>query len=51
MRGHQVTKIVKEIKFDGVLGMFDGVLGMLEEKNCFHAQSLKKYLSLTLVFM
>ena len=44
MRGHQVTKIVKEIKFDGVLGM-------LEEKNCFHAQSLKKYLSLTLVFM
>ena len=44
MKGLRVTKIVKEIKFEGVWDE-------LESKNGFKRQSVAKYLRLTLVFM
>ena len=44
MKGIRVTKIVKEIKFEGVLGE-------LESKTAFQRQSVTKYLRLTLVFV
>ena len=44
MEGLTVTKIGKEIKFEGVWGD-------LEAKKCFQRQSFTKYLRLTLVFM
>ena len=44
MKGLRVTKIVNEIKFEGVWGT-------LESKKYFHRQSFTKYLRLTLVFM
>ena len=44
MRGLRVTKIVKEIKFEGVWAE-------LEATGCFQRQSFTKYLTLTLVFM
>ena len=42
MKGLRVTKIVKEIKFEGVWDE-------LESKNGFQRQSVTKYLRLTLV--
>ena len=44
MKGVRVTKIVKEIKFEGVWGE-------LESKKSFQRRSFTKYLRLTLVFM
>ena len=44
MKGLRVTKIVKEIKFEGVLGE-------LEAKKLFLIQSFTNYVRLTLVFM
>ena len=44
MKGIRVTKIVKEIKFEGVWGE-------LESKTGFQRQSVTKYLRLTLVFV
>ena len=44
VKGLRVTKIVKEIKFEGVWGE-------LEAKNWCQRQSFTKYLRLTLVFM
>ena len=44
MKGFRVTKIVKEIKFEGVWGE-------LESNKGFKRQSVTKYLRLTLVFM
>ena len=44
MKGVRVTKIVKEIKFEGVWGE-------LESKGRFKRQSVTKYLKVTLVFM
>ena len=44
MKDLRVTKIVKEIKFEGVWGD-------LESKKCFQRQSFTKYLRVTLVFM
>ena len=44
MKGLTVTKIVKEIKFEGVWGK-------LESKKGFQRQSVLKYLRLTLGFM
>ena len=44
MKGLRVTKIVKEIKFEGVLGE-------LEAKKLFLIQSFTNYLRLSLVFM
>ena len=44
MKGVRITKIVKEIKFEGVSGE-------LESKGGFKRQSVTKYLKLTLVFM
>ena len=41
MKGLRVTKIVKEIKFEGI---WDN----LESKKCFQSQSFTKYLRLTL---
>ena len=43
MKGLRVTKIVKEIKFEGVWGK-------LESKNGFKRKSFTKYVRLTLVF-
>ena len=43
MKGLGVTKIVKEIKFEGVWGE-------LESRRGFQAQSVSRYLGLTLVF-
>ena len=43
MKGLRVTKIVKEIKFEGVRGK-------LEARKCFRRQAFTKYLRLTLVF-
>ena len=44
MKYLRVAKMIKEIKFEGVLGD-------LEVKTCFQRQSLTKFLSLTLLFM
>ena len=44
MKDLRVTKIVNEIKFDGVWDELEG-------KNCFHRKSFTKYLRQTLVFM
>ena len=44
MKDLRITKIVKEIKFEGIWAK-------LKAKNCFHRQSFTKYLRLTLVFM
>ena len=44
MKGLRVTKIVKEIKFQGVWGE-------LGSKKCFQRQQLTKYLRLTLFFL
>ena len=44
MKGHIVTKILKEIKFGGVWGE-------LEAKKCFQGQLFSKYLRLTLISM
>ena len=44
MKGLKVTKIFKEIRFDGVWGK-------LEAKKCFQRQSFTKYLRLAIVFM
>ena len=44
MKGLRVTKIVKEVKFNGVWGE-------LESKKGFERQSFTKYLRFTLVFM
>ena len=44
MKGLRVTKIVKEV-------MFEGVWGEVKSKKCFQRQSFKEYLRLTLVFM
>ena len=44
MKGFSVTKIVKEIKFEGIWGD-------LEFKKGFQGQSVTKYMRLTLVFM
>ena len=44
MKGLRFTKIVKEIKFEGIWGE-------LESRNGFHLQSFTKYLRPTLVFM
>ena len=44
MKGLRVTKIVKEIKFEGVWDE-------LEAKNCSQRQLFTKYVKLTLVFM
>ena len=44
MKGIRVTKIVKEIKFEGVCGES-------EAKKCFKRLSFTKYLRLTLVSM
>ena len=44
MKRLRVTKIVKEIKFEGVRSDLDG-------KNILERQSFTKYLRLTLVFM
>ena len=43
MKGLRITKIVKEIKFEG--------WGKLEARKCFWRQSFTEYLGLTLVFM
>ena len=43
MKGLRVTKIVKEIKFEGVWGE-------LESRRGFQTQSVSRYLGLTLVF-
>ena len=44
MKELRVTKIVKEIKFEGVLGEF-------EAKKCFQRHPFTKYLRLTLAPM
>ena len=44
MKDLRVSKIVKEIKFEGTWGE-------LQAKKCFHLQSFTKHLRLTLVFM
>ena len=44
MKGLRLTRIVEEVKFEGIWGQ-------LEAKNCFQRQSFTKYLRLTLVFM
>ena len=44
VKGLKVTKIIKQIKFEGVLGK-------LEAKNCLHRQPFTKYLRQTLIFM
>ena len=43
MKGLRLTRIVEEVKFEGIWGQ-------LEAKNCFQRQSFTKYLRLTLVF-
>ena len=42
--GLSVTKIIKEIKFEGAWGKLEG-------RTCFRRDSFTKYLRLTLVFM
>ena len=44
MKGIKLTKIVEEIKFEGVWRK-------LEAKNCFQRRSFTKYLKLTLAFL
>ena len=44
MTGLRVTKIDKEIEFEGIWGK-------LQAEKCFHRQSFTKYLRLTPVFM
>ena len=44
VKGLKVTKIVKQIKFEGVWGK-------LEAKNCLQRQPFTKYLRKTLIFM
>ena len=44
MKGLRVTKIIKEIKFEGVYGK-------LESKRGFQRQSVARYLRLALVFV
>ena len=44
MKGFRVTKMVKEIKFEGVWGR-------VRSKKCFQRQPFTIYLRLTLVFM
>ena len=44
MKGLGITKIVKEIKFEGVWAE-------LEATGCFQRQSFTEYLTLTLVFV
>ena len=44
MKGFRVTKIVKEV-------MFEGVWGEVESKKCFQRQSFKEYLRLTQILL